>query len=247
MLQPLLAPTISSRWLAGSPEIATASRVIVSANRQLRYHPAACAPRHRRQLCIKTCATGKSSSDPERNAADAEGDRTQGDIEHPEGTDASPLTLGAQLQQRMARLKAMDDDRQLLEGPMDAPDVLLEGAILIARHRYPSLDPQQIHNQLDQLAAHVEELLPTDARYPLRIVQTINQVGAAGTAAGGASPACPGRGLRSRTRGDRCGGRCLMLSRDAHGEASWLSCHSQQYHLDGRFLGLDAGIRPLLA
>lgn len=51
---------------------------------------------------------------------------------------------------------------------------LAKAALYLAQEEYPELDVEEYLNALDTMAAEVEERLPP-ARYPLRIVQTINQ------------------------------------------------------------------------
>lgn len=51
---------------------------------------------------------------------------------------------------------------------------LAKAALHIAQEEYPELDPAEHLNALDMMAAEVQERLPSQ-RYPLRIVQTINQ------------------------------------------------------------------------
>lgn len=51
---------------------------------------------------------------------------------------------------------------------------LAKAALHIAQEEYPDLDPEEYLNTLDTMAAEIEERLPVE-RYPLRILQTINQ------------------------------------------------------------------------
>lgn len=51
---------------------------------------------------------------------------------------------------------------------------LAKAALYIAQEEYPDLDPEEYLNALDTMAGEVEERLPTQ-RYPLRIIQSINQ------------------------------------------------------------------------
>jgi regulator of sirC expression with transglutaminase-like and TPR domain len=51
---------------------------------------------------------------------------------------------------------------------------LAKAALYIAQEEYPDLDVAEYLNALDTMATEVEERLPTP-RYPLRIIQTINQ------------------------------------------------------------------------
>ncbi|MEA5626158.1 SirB1 family protein [Nostoc sp. UHCC 0251] len=51
---------------------------------------------------------------------------------------------------------------------------LAKAALYIAQEEYPKLDPEEYLNALDTMASELQERLP-DSRYPLRIVQSINQ------------------------------------------------------------------------
>lgn len=51
---------------------------------------------------------------------------------------------------------------------------LAKAALYIAQEEYPNLDPDEYLNALDTMALEVKERL-LDRRYPLRIIQTINQ------------------------------------------------------------------------
>ncbi|MBD1862745.1 MULTISPECIES: SirB1 family protein [Trichocoleus] len=51
---------------------------------------------------------------------------------------------------------------------------LAEAALYIAQEEYPDLDIEAYFNALDTMASEVEERLPTE-RYPLRMIQSINQ------------------------------------------------------------------------
>lgn len=51
---------------------------------------------------------------------------------------------------------------------------LAKAALYIAQEEYPELDPGEYLNALDTMADEVKERLP-DQRYPLRVIQTINQ------------------------------------------------------------------------
>ena len=51
---------------------------------------------------------------------------------------------------------------------------LAKAALYIAQEEYPKLDPEEYLNALDTMAWELQERLP-DSRYPLRIVQSINQ------------------------------------------------------------------------
>lgn len=71
--------------------------------------------------------------------------------------------------------KVCSQDQQQHSGP--TPDIpVLEAALLIAKHAYPELDPQSVKQQLDNLAAEVSAALPSDVRYPLRVIKEINRV-----------------------------------------------------------------------
>eukprot|EP00198_Chlamydomonas_reinhardtii_P008007 XP_001697344.1 predicted protein [Chlamydomonas reinhardtii] len=89
----------------------------------------------------------------------------------PGGEAGEPLTLGAGVLSRMRQLRALDEYRQLMEQ-------LAEGALLIARHRYPELDEAEVRGVLDDMARKASALLPAEAerRYPLRVVAAINRV-----------------------------------------------------------------------
>jgi regulator of sirC expression with transglutaminase-like and TPR domain len=51
---------------------------------------------------------------------------------------------------------------------------LAKAALYIAQEEYPDLDPDEYLNALDTMASEVRERLP-DQRYPLRVIQAINQ------------------------------------------------------------------------
>lgn len=51
---------------------------------------------------------------------------------------------------------------------------LAKAALYIAQEEYPQVDPAKYLNALDTMAAEVRERLPAQ-RYPLRVIQTINQ------------------------------------------------------------------------
>ena len=51
---------------------------------------------------------------------------------------------------------------------------LAKAALLIAEEEYPQIDPAEYLNVLDTMAAEVSSRLPAQ-RYPLRVIQTINQ------------------------------------------------------------------------
>lgn len=44
------------------------------------------------------------------------------------------------------------------------------------QHAYPDLDAAAVKQQLDDLAAEVEQSLPAESRYPLRVLKEINRV-----------------------------------------------------------------------
>jgi regulator of sirC expression with transglutaminase-like and TPR domain len=67
--------------------------------------------------------------------------------------------------------------RQYFYQEISQPDEqidLAKAALYIAQEEYPDLDPNEYLNALDTMAAEVQERLPAQ-RYPLRIVQSINQ------------------------------------------------------------------------
>jgi regulator of sirC expression with transglutaminase-like and TPR domain len=51
---------------------------------------------------------------------------------------------------------------------------LARAALYIAWEEYPDIDPEEYINALDTMALEIQERLPTP-RYPLRVIQTINQ------------------------------------------------------------------------
>jgi regulator of sirC expression with transglutaminase-like and TPR domain len=51
---------------------------------------------------------------------------------------------------------------------------LARAALYIAQEEYPTLDPEEYLNVLDTMAVELEERLPVE-RYPMRVIQTINQ------------------------------------------------------------------------
>ncbi|MDZ8237306.1 MAG: SirB1 family protein [Nostoc sp. ChiQUE01a] len=51
---------------------------------------------------------------------------------------------------------------------------LAKAALYIAQEEYPNLDPEEYLNALDTMAWELQERLPQQ-RYPLRVIQTINQ------------------------------------------------------------------------
>ncbi|PNW76972.1 hypothetical protein CHLRE_11g483200v5 [Chlamydomonas reinhardtii] len=66
----------------------------------------------------------------------------------------------------------------LSSSPASCSELLLQGALLIARHRYPELDEAEVRGVLDDMARKASALLPAEAerRYPLRVVAAINRV-----------------------------------------------------------------------
>ncbi|MCU0565252.1 MAG: SirB1 family protein [Oculatellaceae cyanobacterium Prado106] len=67
--------------------------------------------------------------------------------------------------------------RQRFYQEINQPDEqidLAKAALYLAQEEYPDLDPEDYLNALDTLATEVAERLP-GTRYPLRIIQTINQ------------------------------------------------------------------------
>jgi regulator of sirC expression with transglutaminase-like and TPR domain len=51
---------------------------------------------------------------------------------------------------------------------------LARAALYIAQEEYPSIDPEEYLNVLDTMAGELQERLPSE-RYPMRVIQTINQ------------------------------------------------------------------------
>ncbi|AFZ00110.1 SirB1 family protein [Calothrix sp. PCC 6303] len=51
---------------------------------------------------------------------------------------------------------------------------LARAALYIAQEEYPSIDPEEYLNILDTMAGELQERLPVE-RYPMRVIQTINQ------------------------------------------------------------------------
>ncbi len=67
--------------------------------------------------------------------------------------------------------------RQYFSQEISQPDKqidLAKAALYIAQEEYPDIDPNEYLNTLDMMAAEVQKRLPTQ-RYPLRIIQGINQ------------------------------------------------------------------------
>lgn len=67
--------------------------------------------------------------------------------------------------------------RQYFYQEIQQPDEcinLAKAALYIAQEEYPNLDPEEYLNALDTMAMELQERLPS-SRYPLRIVQSINQ------------------------------------------------------------------------
>ena len=67
----------------------------------------------------------------------------------------------------------MDNFYREINQPDDQID-LAKAALYIAQEEYPDLDADEYMNALDVMADEVEERLPAE-RYPLRIIQTLNQ------------------------------------------------------------------------
>ncbi|WP_341524843.1 SirB1 family protein [Nostoc sp. UHCC 0302] len=67
--------------------------------------------------------------------------------------------------------------RQYFYQEIQQPDEqidLAKAALYIAQEEYPNLDPEEYLNALDTMASELLERLPS-SRYPLRIIQSINQ------------------------------------------------------------------------
>lgn len=67
--------------------------------------------------------------------------------------------------------------RQSFKQEINQPDHqidLAKAALYIAQEEYPDLDVEEYLNALDTMATEVEERLPA-SRYPLRMIQTLNQ------------------------------------------------------------------------
>ncbi|BAZ28497.1 hypothetical protein NIES4074_09300 [Cylindrospermum sp. NIES-4074] len=67
--------------------------------------------------------------------------------------------------------------RQYFYQEIQQPDEhidLAKAALYIAQEEYPDIDPEEYLNALDTMADELQERLP-DSRYPLRIIQSINQ------------------------------------------------------------------------
>jgi regulator of sirC expression with transglutaminase-like and TPR domain len=67
--------------------------------------------------------------------------------------------------------------RQYFYQEIQQPDEdinLAKAALYIAQEEYPDIDPEEYLNALDTMAMELEERLPS-SRYPLRIIQSINQ------------------------------------------------------------------------
>ncbi|WP_208341915.1 SirB1 family protein, partial [Aetokthonos hydrillicola] len=62
---------------------------------------------------------------------------------------------------------------QEIQQPDECID-LAKAALYIAQEEYPELDPEEYLNALDTMAGEAEERLPYP-RYPLRVIQAINQ------------------------------------------------------------------------
>ncbi|WP_353931229.1 SirB1 family protein [Okeanomitos corallinicola TIOX110] len=67
--------------------------------------------------------------------------------------------------------------RQYFYQEIQQPDEsinLAKAALYISQEEYPDIDPEEYLNALDTMATELEERLPS-SRYPLRIIQSINQ------------------------------------------------------------------------
>ncbi|NMF63428.1 SirB1 family protein [Brasilonema octagenarum] len=67
--------------------------------------------------------------------------------------------------------------RQYFEQQIQQPDEhidLAKAALYIAQEEYPNIDPEEYLNAFDTMAVELEERLPSQ-RYPLRVIQSINQ------------------------------------------------------------------------
>ncbi|WP_414581736.1 SirB1 family protein [Scytonema sp. PCC 10023] len=67
--------------------------------------------------------------------------------------------------------------RQYFDQEIQQPDEridLAKAALYIAQEEYPNIDPEEYLNALDTMALELQERLPSQ-RYPLRIIQSINQ------------------------------------------------------------------------
>lgn len=72
---------------------------------------------------------------------------------------------------------AFPQARQCFYQEIDRPDEqidLAKAALYIAQEEYPDLDPVEYLNALDTMADEIQDQLPVE-RYPLRIIQGINQ------------------------------------------------------------------------
>lgn len=68
-------------------------------------------------------------------------------------------------------MEALEDYKLLMQQP--EPD-LLQGAVLIARHRHPMVEYEQIKDIVDDLAEQIKPRLPK-SRYPLKMVHAISE------------------------------------------------------------------------
>ncbi|KAB8334074.1 tetratricopeptide repeat protein [Scytonema tolypothrichoides VB-61278] len=67
--------------------------------------------------------------------------------------------------------------RQYFEQEIQQPDEhidLAKAALYIAQEEYPNINPEEYLNAFDTMAMELEERLPSQ-RYPLRVIQSINQ------------------------------------------------------------------------
>lgn len=73
----------------------------------------------------------------------------------------------------MLTYEAIDEYRRLMQRPDESLSVL-EGAVLVARHRHPFASAESVREQLDDLAVQVEGLLPEGCTQMKRL-QTISR------------------------------------------------------------------------
>lgn len=67
--------------------------------------------------------------------------------------------------------------RQYFDQEIQQPDEHIDlgkAALYIAQEEYPNIDPEEYLNALDTMAVELQERLPSQ-RYPLRVIQSINQ------------------------------------------------------------------------
>ncbi len=87
----------------------------------------------------------------------------------------------AEQQERVLPYTLLDEYRALLDTVVDEeeapPGFLLHAAVVIARHRHPTLDEDAIHEELDRLAGVVRDQLEGDGpHYPLHLCRVISRV-----------------------------------------------------------------------